>query len=110
MKKGLGFVSQSKRSNQKQKIDCNDTMHSTVEADNKDSHEQSMTMTEALDELQNRIDSFQKEVDICAQERLGRVESGIGDVKRGLVFLSKQAECKYKSSSYVSPTCFAYEG
>lgn len=102
MRKGLGFVSQSKRSNQKPKVDGNGITHSTAEADDEDAHEQIMTVTDALDELQDRIDSFQREVDICAQERLGRVESGIGDVKKALVFVSKQAACKYKHLQLMS--------
>ncbi|KAK7749144.1 hypothetical protein SLS62_008432 [Diatrype stigma] len=98
LKKGLGFVSQSRRGNQKLKVDGSGGLHSTVEADNEDAHEQSMTVTDALDELQSRIDSFQTEVDICAQERLGRVEAGIGDVKKGLVFMSKQAAFDYEQA------------
>lgn len=47
-------------------------------------------MDDALAELQNEIDHFQKEVDICRQERLGRIQVAVGDLGHGLRFVMEQ--------------------
>jgi hypothetical protein len=55
-----------------------------------DDREQKLTVPDALDQLQERIKSFQAEVDICERERLGRVEKDTGGLKRGLAFVANQ--------------------
>lgn len=55
-----------------------------------DTHEQNLSVSDALGMLQERVEYFQREVDICSQERLGRVEVAAEDMKRGLVDLWKQ--------------------
>ncbi|KAL9112648.1 MAG: hypothetical protein Q9187_007750 [Circinaria calcarea] len=52
-----------------------------------DDRELKLTVTDALDQLQKQIKSFQEEVDMCERERLGRVERDAGDLKRGLAFV-----------------------
>lgn len=60
-----------------------------------DDREQKLSVTDALDQLQKQIKSFQEEVDMCESERLGRVERDAGDLKRGLVFVANQNRRKY---------------
>jgi len=62
-----------------------------------DEHEQRLTVGHALADLQKQIDSFQKEVDLCERERLGRVEKATSDLKRGLVFVAEQNSREYPS-------------
>jgi len=54
-----------------------------------------MTVADALTELQNQIDRFQRQVDICSEERLGRVEMDTGDIKRTQINLARQTRCEY---------------
>lgn len=65
--------------------------------DNTD-HEQNTSVPDALAELRSRIQEFQTEVDMCAQERLGRIELGISDVKRALALQKEQYERKRTES------------
>lgn len=42
------------------------------------------SVKDALAELQDKIDAFQKEVDYCNQARLGRIETNQQDLEQGL--------------------------
>jgi hypothetical protein len=71
-----------------------------------DDQEQKLTVTDALAELQNQIRRFQEQVDICDGERLGRLERGNADLKRGLVFVAKQNMREYPSFQCLSASAF----
>lgn len=45
-----------------------------------DDGEQKLSVDGALAELQSEIDHFQKEVDICEQERLGSIQIAVGNL------------------------------
>ncbi|KAK3331866.1 hypothetical protein B0T19DRAFT_414117 [Cercophora scortea] len=49
-----------------------------------------LTVPNAIAELQKHIDRFQRQVDICSEERLGRGEISNGYMVRGLLYLMKQ--------------------
>ncbi|KAM3069777.1 hypothetical protein ACMFMG_010485 [Clarireedia jacksonii] len=55
-----------------------------------DDQEQKLTVPDALDQLQKRIENFQKEVDMCEREKLGRVEKTTANIESGLVFVANQ--------------------
>lgn len=52
------------------------------------------TVDDALAELKDQMDRFQKEVDLCAQERLGRVEQTAEHVKMGTLIVAKEMRGK----------------
>lgn len=66
-----------------------------VASDEDDDQEQKVSVIDALAELQNEIDGFQKEVDICNQERLGSMQIAIGDLGHGLRFVMEQNSGEY---------------
>ncbi|PQE11002.1 hypothetical protein CJF31_00000718 [Rutstroemia sp. NJR-2017a BVV2] len=55
-----------------------------------DEQEKKLTVPDALAQLQKRIDSFQKEVDMCERERLGEVAKNTANIESGLVFIANQ--------------------
>ncbi|EEU37124.1 uncharacterized protein NECHADRAFT_86736 [Fusarium vanettenii 77-13-4] len=61
-----------------------------VASDEDDDREQKLSVVDALADLQNEIDNFQKEVDICNQERLGSMQVAVGDLGHGLRFVMEQ--------------------
>jgi hypothetical protein len=64
-----------------------------------DEREKKLTVPDALDQLQKRIDSFQKEVDMCERERLGEVAKTTANIESGLVFIANQNVGKEPQSS-----------
>ncbi|KAF2635659.1 hypothetical protein P280DRAFT_536075 [Massarina eburnea CBS 473.64] len=59
--------------------------------DDDEDQESKLTVTDALSELQDRVDRFQKGVDICREERLGRIETYV--VKQGCEYTRTMREC-----------------
>jgi hypothetical protein len=59
--------------------------------------EKKLTVPDALAQLQKRIDSFQKEVDMCERERLGEVAKNTANIESGLVFIANQNVGEYRS-------------
>jgi hypothetical protein len=52
-----------------------------------------LAVKDSLSALQTQIDKFQKEVDLCAHERLGEIKKDTTDIKRsqiGLMYLVEQ--------------------
>ncbi|KAI8712656.1 hypothetical protein NCS52_01364200 [Fusarium sp. LHS14.1] len=52
--------------------------------------EENLSVADGLAELQNEIDHFQREVDVCNQERLGSIQIAVGDLGDGLRFVTEQ--------------------
>lgn len=72
-----------------------------MDADN--DGKQRLTVISALADLQTQIDRFQNEVDICREERLGRVEISRRDIMHSLVYVAKQILREYLDLNGVPP-------
>ncbi|KAK0644161.1 hypothetical protein B0T16DRAFT_392559 [Cercophora newfieldiana] len=55
------------------------------------------TVDDALVELKNQMNRFQKEVDMCAQERLGRVEQTAKQVKLGTLIVANEMRLTHRN-------------
>lgn len=60
--------------------------------------EENLSVADGLAELQNEIDHFQKEVDVCNQERLGSIQIAVGDLGDGLRFVTEQNSGEYSAA------------
>jgi hypothetical protein len=56
------------------------------------------SVDDALNELKVEIERFQKAVDICAQERLGRIEDDTTNIKYGTLAVAKEVMGMYQTS------------
>ncbi|KAI0381927.1 hypothetical protein F5Y04DRAFT_288095 [Hypomontagnella monticulosa] len=75
-----------------QNVDNKTKVRTTGKVKEEDLQGEKVSVSDALAKLQDQIQGFQAEVDICSQERLGRVEEGITVLKGGLVCATRRHE------------------
>ncbi|RSM19485.1 hypothetical protein CDV31_001645 [Fusarium ambrosium] len=76
----------------KSKADGVEELNADVAGDKDDGRElqKPPSIADALTGLQDEIHRFQREVDICNHESLGRMQIAVGDLRHGLRFVTKQ--------------------
>ncbi|KAK5653013.1 hypothetical protein OQA88_9299 [Cercophora sp. LCS_1] len=55
-----------------------------------DEEGKNLTIEDALNDFKLQMARFQKEVDMCSQERMGRIEDDTTDIKRGTLTIAKE--------------------
>ncbi|RSL48350.1 hypothetical protein CEP54_012953 [Fusarium duplospermum] len=85
------------RQKQRLKINSVEKLNENMVGDEDDERElQKPSIAEALAALQNEIHRFQKEVDICNHERLGKMQIAVGDLGHGLRSVMEQNSVNHK--------------